>query len=439
MINASTVRAAIANTALALVMMSPLAWADRHAPDNMPHFDYPTERNPAGYWPPKPPEWPSPELGAGPFDLQSWEQRDYRAVILARGIKQPRSLTFLPNGDMLITERAGPVRIVRDGVLDAKPVPGTPQVISRGTMAGMMDIALHPKFAENGWIYIAYHKPVYGKFGSNAIWRGRWTGDAIVDGADIFVADDVDTEISRLAFGSDGKLYMTIGSAAWGPQESLIRAQHGDDFAGKTIRLNDDGSVPRDNPFFGKKGMNPEIFTLGHRNQLGLAVNPQTGEMWASEQGPNGGDEINILRPGLNYGWPLVSEGRDYLGPYHSKVPYVEGMVRPHVTFNPSPALAGMVFYTGNKFPAWKNNLFVGALQFGEVPRTGHLLRIVFNENWQELRREMLLTELHQRIRDVAQGPDELLYLITSEDDGALIRLEPTNTMRNRDGPELKR
>ena len=425
MTSLQTYRAMAALAALILVTAPALAQDGRYAPGNMPVFDYPTERDPKPYFPQGLPDWPSPKLGDGPFVLQSYEQRDYRAVVITRGFTQPRSLAFLPNGDILITERAGRLRIVRHGVLDPDPVPGTPEVVSRGTMAGLMDIALHPDFAENGWIYLSYHKPVYGKYGSNSIWRGRWTGNAIKDGADIFVAGDVDMEVSRIEFGSDGKLYMTIGSAAWGPPDALIRAQHGHDFGGKTIRLNDDGSIPGDNPFVGVKGMNPEIFTLGHRDQLGLAVNPGTGEMWASEQGPNGGDEINILRPGQNYGWPLVNAGRDYLGPYQSENLCLEGMVRPYISFNPSPALTGMIFYTGDRFPAWKNNLFVGALRFGEIPRTGHLLRIVFNKDWQELRREMLLLDLHQRIRDVAQGPDGLIYVITAEDDAALIRLEP--------------
>jgi glucose/arabinose dehydrogenase len=425
MISQRIYRAMAILIALALLATPALADDKRYAPENMPNFNYPTERDPIPYFPQGAPDWPSPKLGDGPFELQSFEQRDYRVVVLARGFSQPRTLAFMPNGDILITEKAGRLRIVRNGIMAPDPVPGTPEVISRGTMAGLMDIALHPDFADNGWIYISYHKPVYGNFGANSIWRGRWTGNAIEDGRDIFVADDVDMEVSRIEFGSDGKLYMTIGSAAWGPEESMIRTQHGDDFSGKTIRLNDDGSVPADNPFVNTDGMNPEIFSLGHRNQLGLAVNPETGAMWASDQGPNGGDEVNVLRPGLNYGWPLVNDGRDYLGPYQSDYLCLEGMVRPEIAFNPSPALTGMVFYTGDRFPAWKNNLFIGALRFGEIPRTGHLLRIVFNENWQELRREMLLVELHQRIRDIVQGPDLLLYVITAEDDAALLRLEP--------------
>jgi glucose/arabinose dehydrogenase len=412
-------------TSLILLAAPASVRADQYAPENMPEFDYPTERDPKPYFPPGPPAWDSPALGDGPFDLQSWEQRDYRVVVLARGFTQPRDMVFLPSGDLLVTEKVGRLRLFRDGVMQAEAVPGTPEVISRGTMAGLMGMALHPDFAENGLIYFSYHKPVYGNFGSNAIWRGRWTADAVVDGKDIFVAGDVDMEVSAIAFGADGKLYMTIGSAAWGPDEAMMRTQHGHDFAGKTIRINDDGSVPEDNPFVGKPGWKPEIYTLGHRNQLGLALNPVTGEVWASEQGPNGGDRIDILKPGLNYGWPLVSEGRDYRGPWMSVSPAMQGMTRPHVSFNPSPALSGMSFYTGDAFPAWKNNLFVGAMRFGEVPRTGHLLRIVFNDNWEEMRREMLLTDLHQRIRDVAQGPDGLLYVITAENDATLLRLEP--------------
>ena len=406
--------------------LSPAAsLADPYSPANRPAFDYPTERDAAAYFPSGLPEWASPPLGEGPFDLQSYEQPGFRVVVLARGFSQPRSLAFLPGGDLLITEREGNLLWFKGASGEGVRVDGIPRVVRRGTMAGLMDIALHPDFEENGWIYLSYHKPVYGDLGSNAIWRGEWTGSRIENGTDIFVAGDVDMEVSRIEFGSDAKLYMTIGAAAWGPPESVSRAQHGHDFAGKTVRLNADGSTPVDNPFVGTDGVNAPIFTLGHRNQLGLAVNPDTGALWASEQGPNGGDEINVLVAGENYGWPLINEGRDYQGPYHSDILHQEGMTRPHVSFNPSPALSGMVFYTGDRFPAWKNNLFVGALRFGEIPRTGHLLRIVFNDAWQEMRREMLLLELRQRIRDVAQGPDGLLYVITAEDDAALLRLEP--------------
>jgi glucose/arabinose dehydrogenase len=183
--------------------------------------------------------------------------------------------------------------------------------------------------------------------------------------------------------------------------------------------------VPPDNPFVAKAGYKPEIFSLGHRNQQGLAVHPETGAIWSSEQGPNGGDEINVILPGRNYGWPLVSYGRTYAGPRQSETPWREGMEPPIVYWVPSIATSGMAFYTGDRFPAWKGNVFVGALRTGEIPGTGHLERIVFNGNGEELRRESLLTELHQRIRDVRQGPNGFLYVLTEEDQGALLRIEP--------------
>jgi glucose/arabinose dehydrogenase len=418
--------AALMLAACALVAAPALAQNDPYAPEAKPDFSYPsTPVNNADFAPPSPEPWASPALDEGPFDLQSWEQRDYRVTVVARGIVQPRSLQFLPNGDVLISQLSGVLRLVRDGALVPEPVAGMPAVYNVGSN-GLRDIALHPDFAENGLVYFTYDKPVWGDLGAPAVYRGRWTGEAIADGADIFVADDVETGTSRLEFGPDGKLYVTIGGPANGEEARLIRAQHPDDYAGKTLRLNDDGSVPEDNPFADDEGYNPEIYTLGHRNQLGLAVNPWTNELWASEQGPNGGDEINILAAGKNYGWPVVSDGRHYLGPYVSATPLAEGFERPLVAFVPSPALGGMTFYDGDRFPAWRRNLFVASLRFGEVPRTGHLLRIVFNDNWEELRREMLLVELHQRIRDVAQGPDGLLYVITGEDDGALLRIEPS-------------
>lgn len=416
--------------ALAVVMTGYLAAAVGQSGGTVgrPDFPYPTSRDYADVAAPNPPPfWPSPPLGPGPFEFETLEQRNIRVSVVARGFFQPRSLSFLPSGEILITERAGRLRIVRDGALDPEPVPGTPDVISRGTMAGLMDIALHPSFDENRLIYLSYHKPVYGDLGSNSISRGRWTGRAIVDSTDIFVSDDVDTEVSRIEFGSDGKLYMTIGGPGTGPQESLIRPQHGSDHAGKVLRLNDDGSVPADNPFVDVAGFKPEIFSLGHRNQLGLAVNPVDGTLWATEQGPNGGDEVNIIAGGNNYGWPVVSDGRDYRGWHISDSPYKAGMVRPHILWVPSIAASGMTFYDGKAFSAWRHNLFVGGMREGEVARTGQLIRIVFNDDWQELRREPLLRELKQRIRDVAQGPDGNLYVITAENDAALLMIEPVD------------
>lgn len=414
----------------ALVAAPALGQDDPYAPENRPDFPYPTERDyshvfgtPAN--PPAAPPWPNVPLGAGPFDEESWAVRNFRVSVVATGLQAPRDIEFLPDGDLLITEGGGALRIFRDGELLADPAPGAPEVVARGTMAGLQDIALHPDFENNHLIYISYHKPVWGDLGANAIWRGTWTGDGIEDGEDIFVADDVDMEVSALEFGADGKLYMSMGGPGTGQDEAVIRPQHPDDFAGKVIRLNDDGSIPEDNPFIGVEGYNPEIYTLGHRNLMSFAMNPETHELWGSEMGPNGGDEINIIRAGENYGWPLVSDGRWYYGDYVSESPAMEGMTRPEIAFVPSPALMGMMFYTGDAFPGWKGSLFVGASRFGEAPRTGHLLRFGFNAEWEELNREMLLVDLHQSIRDIAQDADGLIYLVTSGGDAALLKLEP--------------
>jgi glucose/arabinose dehydrogenase len=233
---------------------------------------------------------------------------------------------------------------------------------------------------------------------------------------DIFVTEG--SGPARVAFGADGTLFMSVSG---NDPQSL--ATHG----GKVLRLNDDGSIPKDNPFVGKAGAKPEIYTYGHRNSMGLALHPSTGEMWQNENGPNGGDEINILKPGRNYGWPIVSYGRDYPGPWHNKdaPPGHIGFEAPVVLWIPAIAVSGMTFYTGDRFPRWKGDVFVGSLRTGEIPGTGHLERILFNEKMEELRRESLLTDLRQRIRDVRQGPDGLLYALTDQNPGAVLRIEP--------------
>jgi glucose/arabinose dehydrogenase len=401
-------------------------------------YPYPEVRDMRGVVPPGPKVAPynSPPLGDGPFNFETYEQRRIRVSVVTKGLSHPWSLAFLPGGDMLITERVGRLRLVRNGVLQPEPVKGTPKVVSISTMAGLMDIALHPRFAENKWVYISYHKPVgMGKsadgkdfpIASNSILRGTWDGNQLTDVRDIFVADDVDMEMSRIAFGQDGMLYMTIGGPGTGPPESLNRPQHGNDYAGKILRMTDEGGVPKDNPFVGKSGYKPLIYTMGHRTQLGLAVNPFNGEVWAGEQGPNGGDEVNVLAPGKNYGWPLVSYGSDYRGPRFAAFSPGKEFEEPRLFWTPAIALSGMVFYTGDRFPNWKRNLFVGGMREGEIARTGQLVRIVFNDQWQELRRESLLRDLHQRIRDVRQGPDGLLYVLTEEDAAALLKIEPAD------------
>jgi len=373
----------------------------------------------AGRTPP-PIRWPSPSLPAGPIHAETAIERNIRLMVI-KGFTQPWSMAFLPDGGILVTERPGRLRLVRDGVLDPNPVAGVPQVRAQG-LAGLMDVALHPRFNENKLIYFTYHKPA-ANAGVITLARGRWDAGALADVTDIFSAIP-SGNASRIIFGADGMLYMTIGVA---DPPAAASAQDPNSLAGKVLRLRDDGSVPADNPFVGKAGYRPEIFTLGHRNPLGLAVHPVTGAIWENEDGPNGGDEINILQAGKNYGWPLVSFGRFYAGPRVSEKPWQEGMEQPVVFWVPSIAISGMTFYTGDKFQGWKNHVFVGGMRQGEVPGSGHLERIDFNAQWEELHRESMLRELKQRIRDVRQGPDGFLYVLTAEDDGALMRVEPEN------------
>ena len=400
-------------------------------------YPYPPVRDQRGVIPasPKVAPYNSPPLGDGPWLMETYEQRTIKVSIVARGLNAPWSLAF-PGGDViLVTEKSGQLRVIRNGTLEAAPVPGIPRVVSIGTMAGLMDVALHPQFEKNRWIYISYHKPAgqgagvdgrLSELASNSVLRGVWDGKGLTGITDVFVSDDVDTEVSRLAFGADGMLYMSIGGPGTGPMPSLIRPQHTDDYAGKILRMRDDGGVPPDNPFVGKAGYKERIYSMGHRNQLGMVLNPWTKEIWSGEQGPTGGDEVNIIRAGRNYGWPLVSDGRDYNGPYISPSPFREGMERPHVLFVPSIAISSLMFYTGDRFPNWQRNAFLGGMREGEIARTGQIVRIVFNDNWQELRRESLLRDLHQRIRDVRQGPDGSIYAITDEGkNSVLLKIEP--------------
>jgi aldose sugar dehydrogenase len=369
--------------------------------------------------------WPSPTLGPGPFLVESVrpEHRMLRVVVVARGLEQPWSIAFLPGGDMLVTERTGRLRLIKAGKLDPTPVAGIPAVRSRG-LQGLMDVVLHPQFADNHFVYFSYHRPVGEDAGETMLARGRWENGKLVDVRDIFATGATGTEGSRIGFAKDGMLHMTISAPGVGPD--VVRSQDPKDYAGKTIRLRDDGSIPPDNPFVNDARYLPAIYTLGHRNGHSMVLNPWTGELWATEQGPNGGDEINILQKGGNYGWPLVSYGRVYSGPRVSPNPTLEGTIQPIVFWVPSIAVTGMTFYKGDVFTAWRRSAFVGGLRQGEVPRTGQLQRIEFNDRWEEIRRETLLRELGQRIRDVREGPDGLLYVLTAEaPDGAVLRIEP--------------
>ncbi len=363
---------------------------------------------------------PHVALGDGPFIFDTAEQHKIRVVVVTKGLSHPWSLAFLPGGNMLVTERGGRLRIIRDGVLDPKLLAGIPKV-NAVRNAGLFDIALHPNFAENKLVYFTYSKPSPdGKSSATTLARGRLDGAGLSDVQDLFVSDwSTVLGGSRIAFAKDGTIFMTTG-AAFG---NLAQDTNSD--YGKVLHLKDDGSIPSDNPFVGRAGYKPEIYTLGHRDQLGLAIDAATGAVYSNENGPNGGDEINRILPGRNYGWPLLSYGRAYDGPRISDVPTRDGFEQPLVVWIPSIALSGMTIYTGDKFPAWKGNIFVGGMRQGEIPGTGRLDRVVFNAKMEELRRESLLTELHQRIRDVRQGPDGLLYLLTEEEDGALLRIEP--------------
>jgi glucose/arabinose dehydrogenase len=364
------------------------------------------------------------------YTFDTAEQHKIRVVVVAKGLVHPFSLAMLPNGDALVTERGVRLRVVRNATgrgatLDPGPVAGVPQPPAfRG--GGLLDVVLHPKFATNGLVYFTYNKtnavaatPAQQQ-AAIALARGRFDGKAITELQEIFAGELKNgSSGSRIAFSPDGLLYMTTG-APFGQE-----AQNGNSVYGKVLRLRDDGTVPPDNPFVGKTGWRPEVFSYGHRDQLGLTVHEATGTVLAAEHGPNGGDEVNVISPGRNYGWPKFSFGRTYEGPRISDVPLGPGIEQPLILWIPSIAPTGLAFYTADRIPAWKGNLFVGSSRRGEVPRTGGLERVVVNGQLEELRRETLLTDLHQRIRDVRQGPDGLLYVITDEDDGALLRIEP--------------
>ena len=372
-------------------------------------------------------------LTAGPYTFDTAEQHKIRVVIVARGLVHPFSLAFLPNGDALVTERGTKLRVVRNATgaggahatLDPEPVAGLPAFPPFRT-GGLQEVALHPKFATNRLVYFTYNKA--GAPGQNpnqrqsavTLARGRFDGKALTNVEELFSGDwNNGASGSRLAFDRNGFIYMTTGA----PFDE--KAQSTDTVYGKVLRLTEDGKAPPDNPFVGKAGARPEVFSMGHRDQLGLTVHETTNAVLAAEHGPNGGDEINVIQPGRNYGWPKFSFGRTYEGPRISEVPLGPGIEQPLVLWIPSIAPTGLTFYTADRIPAWKGNLFVGSARHGEVPRTGGLERVVVNDKLEELRRESLLTELHQRIRDVRQGPDGLLYVITDEDDGALLRIEP--------------
>jgi len=368
----------------------------------------------------------APALGAGPWIYDTAERNTkIKLSVVTKGLSHPWGIAFLPDGGMLVTERPGRLRLLRNGVLEPQPVAD----LSKLSVDQLFDIALHPKFAQNGFVYLTYMKKgprpdgSKGYYATTALARGKFDGKMLNNVADVFVADawnpNQGSDASRVFFGPDGTLYWS-SSHRRDPQAPQSANSH----IGKILRLNDDGSVPKDNPFVGQPGRKPEIFTMGHRTVLGLTVHPVTGAIWETENGPQGGDEVNILRAGRNYGWPVVTYGRDYDGKKVSPTPWRDDMEAPELFWVPSITASGITFYTGDKFPAWKNNLFVGSMTVGRISGTGHVQRIAFNENGEQ-KREQLFNDLHQRIRDVRQGPDGFLYLLTDENEGAVLRIEP--------------
>ena len=353
-----------------------------------------------------------------PGAIAQGQAQHFRTITVTQGLDSPWGLAFLPDGRKLVTERPGRLRLVdADGRLDPQPVAGVPPVVAIN-QGGLLDVVLHPDFARNGWVYLSYAGAGADGYGTEVL-RGRLDGHALRDVTVIFRMQPKSATShhfgSRLVFDRQGFLYITLGER--GDKE---RAQHLDDHAGSVIRLHDDGRVPADNPFVGKAGARPEKFTLGHRNIQGAALHPKTGELWAHEHGPQGGDEINIIRAGRNYGWPVITYGRNYItGTSIGEGTAKAGMVQPLWQWTPSIAPSGMAFYTGNRFPAWRGNLFVGALK-------GQMLVRLTLDGERVVREERLLQGELGRIRDVRNGPDGFLYLLTDGSRGKIIRLEPS-------------
>lgn len=360
------------------------------------------------------PRVPALDFPTAPQTFDTFHQR-IRVVPYVSGLASPWSIAFLPNGDMLVTEKPGRLRVVRNGVLEPQPISGTPQVLAAG-QGGLLEVLPHHRFAENRLLYLTYSK-AGDRGNTTALFRGRLEGNALVDAEDIFVADawsQVAAHFgSKLTWGGDGLLYMTVGE-----RNDRNRAQTLTDHAGKVLRLTEDGAVAPGNPFAGRADAKPEIYSYGHRNLQGLAFHPESGALYETEHGPQGGDELNTILPGRNYGWPVITLGREYAGEVIAAQPAREGMEQPVIFWAPSIGLSGMAFYTGDRLAGWKGNLFVGGL-------SGlYLQRVVLTSSGGIAGRESIIPSLRLRIRDVRQGPDGFLYLAIDAPQGGILRIE---------------
>lgn len=356
------------------------------------------------------------------------EHHDYRVVTVVEGLAHPWAIAFLPDGDMLVTERPGRLRLVRDGELLPDPVAGLPE-IRVGGQGGLLDVVLHPDFEENRLLYISYAKPNDDDSeGTTAVIRGTYQDGRLADVEEIFEAvawtSGRGHHGSRLAFDADGYLFITVGDRQARPTGDLEAhpAQDLTNHYGTTLRLYDDGRVPTDNPFVDHPDALPEIWSYGHRNAQGMAVHPETNQVWQNEHGPQGGDELNLIEPGLNYGWPVIGFGVNYGAgtPIHEAV-RAEGMEQPVHHWTPSIATSGMMIYTGDRFPRWQGSIFNGGLAGQQ------LSRITVDGDGRMVSEEVLVRDMG-RIRDVRQGPDGLIYLAIDHRGGdptPIVRLEP--------------
>ena len=352
---------------------------------------------------------------------------DYRVVTVAEGLVQPWSMAFLPGGDMLVTERPGRLRILRNGKLLPQAVEGLPPIFTGNNQAGLLEVAPHPNFASNRMLYLSYSKPVGdGKESTTALVRGRFENDRLTDVQQLFesVSKGRGHYGGKIAFDKNGFVFLTLGDRQVAPEGNLEAhpAQDLSNHHGTIVRLHDDGKVPADNPFVNQPNAKPEIWSYGHRNVQGIAIHPETGDVWANEHGPQGGDEVNRVQKGLNYGWPVIGFGVNYQTglAIHSGT-HRKGMEQPVHVWVPSIGISAMMIYTGDKFPQWRGNMFVGGM-VGQ-----QLVRLTLNG--QRVVSQETLVPGMGRIRDVRQGLDGFIYLVVDDRDGKptpIYRIEPT-------------